>query len=174
MSSAASLIQSLAPSYGIPPSLALAVAQQESGLNQAAIGTSGEIGVFQLMPATAAQLGVDPTNLQQNIDGGLSYLQSLYNQFGNWTQALQAYNGGPGNVQKGTVSAAAQSYAASVLAAAGISDSSNTPDLTQASPTTDLFASVDTLDLSSLTDPNQPAFWGALGVALVVGYALLR
>ena len=180
MSSTASLIQSLASSYGVPPSLALAVAIKESGpnLNQGAIGSSGEIGVFQLMPATAKQLGVDPSDLTQNIDGGLSYLQSLYNQFGNWTDALEAYNGGASHVISGTVSLPAQSYATSVLASAGISDGSDgstTSDSTQASPTTDLFASVDSLDLSSLTDPSQPMFWAALGLgALVVAWVVTR
>src|ERR1017187_8516490 len=150
MSNTASLITSAAPSYGVPASLALAVATKESNLNQGAIGSSGEIGVFQLMPATAAQLGVNPSDLTQNIDGGLSYLQSLYNQFGNWTQALQAYNGGPSHVTNGTVSTAAQSYAASVLAASGISDGSATPDLASGGSTGDSFASIDSLDLSSL------------------------
>jgi soluble lytic murein transglycosylase-like protein len=117
-------IASAAPSYGVPPSLALAVAQRESGFNQAARGTSGEVGVFQLMPGTAAQLGVDPSNLDQNIQGGLTYLGQLYRQFGDWSLALEAYNGGPGNVQRGTVSSAAQQYAAAVMAASDVPGSS--------------------------------------------------
>lgn len=119
----AALIEAAAPAYGVPPSLALAVAQRESGLNQAARGSSGEIGVFQLMPGTAAELGVNPADLNANIDGGLRYLAQMYRQFGDWDTALQAYNGGPGNVARGTVSSAAQSYSAAVLAAAGLSDS---------------------------------------------------
>ena len=120
----AAQILAAAPSYGVPPALALAVAQRESGLNQSAVGTSGEIGVFQLMPATAAQLGVNPADVGQNIDGGLQYLSQLYQQFGDWGTALEAYNGGPGNVQRGTVSPAAQSYSSQVLAAAGMSPDS--------------------------------------------------
>ena len=173
MSNTASLITSAAPSYGVPASMALAVATKESGLNQGAIGSSGEIGVFQLMPATAAQLGVNPSDLTQNIDGGLSYLQSLYTQFGNWTQALEAYNGGPSHVTNGTVSTAAQSYATSVLASAGIPDDSTTSDLTLQSPTVDPFASIDNLDLSSLTDTSSPVFWGALGIGGLLLYAIL-
>jgi len=126
-SSVAAQIQAAAPTYGVPPSLALAVATKESGLNQAAVGSSGEIGVFQLMPGTAAQLGVNPSDLSQNINGGLTYLSQLYAQFGDWGTALEAYNGGPGNVQRGTVSSAAQSYSASVLAAAGISSGAAAP-----------------------------------------------
>lgn len=109
------LISAAAVKYSVPPSLALAVAQRESGLNQSAVGTSGEIGVFQLMPGTAAGLGVNPSDLNQNIDGGVRYLSQMYNQFGSWRLALEAYNGGPGNVSRGTVSSAAQSYADAIL-----------------------------------------------------------
>jgi hypothetical protein len=176
MSSPTSLIQSLAPSYGVPTSLALALATAESSLNQGAISPKGAIGLFQLMPATAASLGVDPSNETQNIQGGLEYLQQLYNQYGNWTQALQAYNWGPGNVSSGNpVPSSVQSYASGILASAGISDDSTASDLSITSPTTDLFASVDSLDLSSLTDPSQPMFWAALGLgALVVAWVLTR
>lgn len=109
------LISAAASKYGVPPSLALAVATRESGLNQSAVGTSGERGVFQLMPGTASDLGVDPTNLESNVDGGVRYLSQMYQKFGDWRLALEAYNGGPGNVQRGTVSSAAQSYADGIL-----------------------------------------------------------
>jgi soluble lytic murein transglycosylase-like protein len=115
------LINSAAAKYSVPPAIALAVAEKESGFNQAAVGISGEIGVFQLMPGTAAGLGVDPSNLSQNVDGGVRYLSQLYAQFGDWWTALVAYNGGPGNVTAGTVSTAAQGYATSVLNAADLS-----------------------------------------------------
>jgi len=111
------LISAAAAKYGVPPSLALASATLESGLNQAAVGTSGELGVFQLMPGTAQQLGVNPSDLGQNVDGGVRYLSQMYSQFGDWRTALEAYNGGPGNVQRGTVSSAAQSYADAILGA---------------------------------------------------------
>ncbi len=83
---------------GVDPALALEVAQVESGMNQSRVGSQGEIGVFQLMPDTAAGLGVDPTNLQQNIQGGVSYLRQMLSMFGDPTAALAAYNWGPGNV----------------------------------------------------------------------------
>lgn len=172
-SSPASLIQSLAPQYGIPPSLFLAVAQKESGLNQGAIGSKGEIGLFQLMPATAAQLGVDPADQLQNIQGAGTYLQLLYNQFGNWSDALEAYNGGASHVTAGTVSTAAQAYAASVLASAGItSDSADTSLLSNSSSVSDSLDSLDSLDLSTLLDPSQPSFYVALGLAAVVVYLI--
>lgn len=160
-------IQAAAPSYGVPPSLALAVATKESGLNQAAVGSSGEIGVFQLMPGTAAQLGVNPSDLSANINGGLTYLSQLYAQFGDWGTALEAYNGGPGNVTRGTVSTAAQSYSASVLASAGLDASA--PDVLAAdsaysSDSTDVLAS-DSMGFS-LSTPAWIAL-AALGVVAV-------
>ena len=171
MSSIASLIQSLAASTSVPPSLALAVAQAESSLNPSAISPKGAIGLFQLMPATAASLGVDPSDPTQNVQGGLAYLQQLYAQYGNWTQALEAYNWGPGNVSSGAaVPASVQAYAAGILAASGVSENSTgaaASDLAIASPTSDPFASIDSLDLSSLTDPSQPGFYVAAGLGVV-------
>jgi soluble lytic murein transglycosylase-like protein len=95
-----SLIYSEALAKGVPPSIALAVAQQESGVSQwtpngnLVTGTSGEVGVFQIMPATAAGLGVDPSDVNQNIAGGISLLAQLFQKYGNWSAALSAYNSG--------------------------------------------------------------------------------
>ena len=114
VSTAQATIQSLAPSYGIPPSLALAVAKQESGFNQSAVSPKGALGVMQLMPGTASDLGVDASDESQNIAGGLDYLSQMYQKFGNWTQALEAYNAGPnGNL------AGSSGYANAILANAG-------------------------------------------------------
>ena len=87
-------IRQVALQYGVDPAIALAVAQQESGFDQGARGSSGEVGIFQLMPATARGLNVDPYNQSQNIQGGVSYLAELYARFGDWTRALAGYNGG--------------------------------------------------------------------------------
>ena len=90
--SLASSIYSQALAQNVPPAIALAVAQQESGISQwtpsgnLVTGTSGEVGVFQLMPATAAGLGVDPTDVDQNISGGISLLAQLYEKYGNWSR----------------------------------------------------------------------------------------
>lgn len=119
MSTIQDQITATAIAKGVDPSLALAVANQESGFNQNAVSGAGAIGVFQLMPATAAGLGVDPNSLQGNIDGGVSYLAQLLNQYGgNQTLALAAYNAGPGNVAKyGGVPPfpETQNYVASIL-----------------------------------------------------------
>ncbi len=95
---AQALIIADAQAAGVDPSLALGVAQAESDFDQNAVSPAGAIGVMQLMPATAAQLGVDPTDLTQNIYGGITYLAQLLAQFGSPALALAAYNWGPGNV----------------------------------------------------------------------------
>jgi hypothetical protein len=93
------LLDAAADRYGIPRIYARAVAAQESGGDQGARGTSGELGVMQLMPATAAELGVDARDLRQNIDGGVRYLARLIHQYGERV-GIAAYNGGPGISRK--------------------------------------------------------------------------
>ena len=115
MSAIQDQIRAAALAQGVDPAIALAVAQQESGFNQAARGTSGEIGIFQLMPGTATGLGVNPYDQAQNIQGGISFLASLYKQFGDWTKALVGYNAGPAAVIGGTAPSASLAYARSVL-----------------------------------------------------------
>jgi len=86
--------------YGIPEDLFLRLVQQESGWNPRARSHKGATGLAQLMPGTAAKLGVNPHDPVQNLQGGARYLRMMYNQFGNWNLALAAYNAGPGAVQK--------------------------------------------------------------------------
>jgi len=89
-------ITAAANAAGVPAWLALAVAQRESGFDNNAVGSKGEIGIFQLMPSTAAQLGVDPRDPVQNIAGGVAYLAQLLNRFGGDPQkAAAAFNCGP-------------------------------------------------------------------------------
>lgn len=89
------------------------VAQHESHYNGAAVSEAGALGVMQLMPGTAAGLGVDPYDDRQNIDGGAKYLkQCLKAAHGDVHEALARYNGGP-NYYK---TAEAQRYADEVLA----------------------------------------------------------
>jgi hypothetical protein len=93
------LIVSTATAYGVDPRLALEVAMKESGLNESAVSPAGAIGIFQLEPATAADLGVDPRDAAQNIDGGIRYLSQLIGKYaGNLAEALAAYNWGMGNL----------------------------------------------------------------------------
>ena len=100
----ASVTQSIATAAqntGLSANLLRAVATVESDLNPNAISSAGAIGVMQLMPQTAASLGVNPDNVQQNIEGGAEYLQSLLTTFhGNLPLTLAAYNAGPGAVEQ--------------------------------------------------------------------------
>jgi len=84
----------------IRPSLVKAIILQESGGNPKAKSEAGAVGLMQLMPATAEALGVDPTDPEQNVEGGTRYLGQLLKQFGDEKLALAAYNWGPGNVRK--------------------------------------------------------------------------
>lgn len=96
------IIADAAASAGIDPNLAIAVAVQESALNPNAVSPVGAQGLFQLMPATAASLGVtDPFDPVQSATAGCEYLAQMLSMFGGDTsKALGAYNWGPGNMQK--------------------------------------------------------------------------
>lgn len=83
----------------ISPYLLEAVVWQESRWNPAARSRVGAIGLAQLMPGTARDLGVDPNDPLQNLSGGARYLRQQLNRFdGNVEKALAAYNAGPGRV----------------------------------------------------------------------------
>lgn len=87
--------------YGVDAKLLKAVAKAESGFQTDAVSSCGAQGVMQLMPSTAASLGVhDSFDAQQNIDGGAKYLSGLINKYGDAKLALAAYNAGSGNVDK--------------------------------------------------------------------------
>ena len=85
----------------LSPSLLEAVAWTESRFNPRAVSPAGAVGVMQLMPDTAAQLGVDPARADQNIHGGAAYLRAMLEQFhGDLVLALAAYNAGPAAVHR--------------------------------------------------------------------------
>jgi membrane-bound lytic murein transglycosylase MltF len=86
--------------HGIPEDLFLRLVQQESGWNPHAVSHAGARGLAQLMPGTAAKLGVDAKDPHQNLEGGAKYLSMMYSKFGSWRLALAAYNAGPGAVEK--------------------------------------------------------------------------
>ncbi len=92
--------KSLAAKHGVPEDLFLRLVQQESGWNPGAISPKGAHGLAQLMPETAALLGVDPGDPLQNLEGGARYLRMMYERYGNWLLALAAYNAGPGAVDQ--------------------------------------------------------------------------
>ncbi len=94
------IARAAAQNHNIPVDLFLRLVQQESGWNAQAVSSKGALGLAQLMPQTAAVLGVDPTDPTQNLQGGARYLRQQYNTFGNWRLALAAYNAGPGAVER--------------------------------------------------------------------------
>jgi len=106
--------------YGVDKALVLAVIGVESGYRDGLVSRAGARGLMQLMPATAADLDVDPDDAAQNVDGGTRYLAGLLRYFDDERLAVAAYNAGPGRVKRAgnTVPAIAetQAYVAAVFA----------------------------------------------------------
>ena len=108
-----------AATANLSPTLLSALVWQESRWNPQAVSSKGAIGLAQLMPATARDLGVNPTDPTANLIGGARYLRTLLDEFdGNVEKALAAYNAGPGRVRSaGGVPAIAETraYVASIV-----------------------------------------------------------
>jgi soluble lytic murein transglycosylase-like protein len=101
----ASMIAQAEAEQGIPATMLERLLYQEcryradiiSGATQS---PAGALGIAQFMPATAAELRIDPLDPRQAVPAAAKYLRGLYNKFGNWSEALAAYNWGQGNVQR--------------------------------------------------------------------------
>ena len=90
------LISEASQKYKVDPKLLSAIAEVESGGNQDETSSAGAVGVMQLMPDTAASLGVNPYDKQQNVEGGAKYLRQMLDTFGgDVSKAVAAYNAGP-------------------------------------------------------------------------------
>jgi len=113
------MLKQAATAANISPVLLSALVWQESRWNPQAVSPKGAMGLAQLMPATARDLGVNPSDPMQNLIGGARYLRSLLDQFnGDLEKALAAYNAGPGRVSRaGGVPAIAETrnYVASIV-----------------------------------------------------------
>jgi soluble lytic murein transglycosylase-like protein len=87
--------------YGLPQGMLTAIAKVESDFDPRAVSYAGAQGMFQIMPATARDLGVaDPFDPYQGAVGVAKHLARDFDRFGNWDQAVLAYNAGPGKVQR--------------------------------------------------------------------------
>ena len=108
--------------YGVDPEIFTRLVEKESGWDPDARGAAGEVGYTQIMKETAVNPGLGVTPIQDrsdpvdNLRFGAEYLGKLIDYYdGDYHKALMAYNGGMGNVDKGTVSKAAQKYASDLL-----------------------------------------------------------
>jgi soluble lytic murein transglycosylase-like protein len=97
-------VREAAAEHRVDPAFIKSIIHAESSFQLDAISPKGAIGLMQLMPETAQELGYDPTNPKENIHAGtayLSYLMNLYRHRKNGLQlAVAAYNAGPGNVAR--------------------------------------------------------------------------
>ena len=168
------ILANASASSGVPQNILNAVAYQESSYNPNAVSSAGAQGLLQLMPATGKSLGVsNPFDAQQNADAGAKYLSQLYAQYGDWSDALVAYNEGPGAFAAHGAYPSSASYASTILANAGIDPSQTiTPpsgiDSTGSGGdgSGDSSTSAATFDLSSIS----PVWWLAGGLGLL-GFA---
>jgi soluble lytic murein transglycosylase-like protein len=94
------LIEKYANLHQVESAIVRAIIETESAFNPRALSHKGAIGLMQLMPMTAHELGVDPFVPEQNIEGGVRYFSQLLRMFGGVELALVAYNGGPGYAQR--------------------------------------------------------------------------
>ena len=98
---AKTLVDNAARKYGLPRELVRAVVAVESAYRPDAVSSKGAIGLMQLMPSTAKELGADPKIAAQNVDAGTRYLRDLLLKYDQrMFHALAAYNAGPGAVEK--------------------------------------------------------------------------
>jgi len=117
------LVRDLACESRVPPALALAIVEQESGFDPSAVGQFGELGASQILPSTADEYGLDRerlmTDYEYNVRGGVTIMRSLLDQFPE-SAAIAAYNGGPNfGASPPHVQEKVQRYVAGVLARKG-------------------------------------------------------
>jgi soluble lytic murein transglycosylase-like protein len=95
------LIREAADGAGVPAAIVKAVIHAESAFDTNAVSRAGAIGLMQLMPGTARELGVlDPFRADENVHGGARYLRHLHDRYGSWMFTLAAYNAGPTAVDR--------------------------------------------------------------------------
>lgn len=171
------IVLKYAAQYGINPSVAVLQLRRESDtyrpdvVNGPFVGGAGERGIAQFTPATWADWGEGPHTNAYNVDASMTawgrYMSHLLNKYaGNYEKALQGYNGGPGNVDRGTVSQGAQRYAREILESAGSAGPANTAGPT-AGPAAEGPITTQTPQILS-PDFNIPAWLPLVGVAFLL------
>ncbi len=112
------VINECAEKYNVDQELIRAMIQVESGWTTDAVSNKGAQGLMQLMPRTAAMLGVDdPFDPVQNIDGGTRYISDLTDKYrGDIEKALAAYNAGPARVDSGNIPEVSKRYVKNIMA----------------------------------------------------------
>lgn len=95
------IMENAGATHGIPSGLMTQLMGKESSGNPSAVSSKGALGLGQVMPATAQEMGYDPQQLandpQMQADASARYLRQMYDRYGDWGTALQAYHDGPGN-----------------------------------------------------------------------------
>jgi soluble lytic murein transglycosylase-like protein len=125
-------IQAAADRNHIPASLLNALIMRESSGDPRKTSPKGAKGLTQIMDTTAQEMGVAPGMVFDpltNMNAGAGYLYKQYQRFGNWREALEAYNTGPGRadaIRSGNVSSSVKAYADEIIQASGI-ESNKTP-----------------------------------------------
>lgn len=125
-----------AQKYGLDPDMFVRQIQAESAFNPAAVSSAGAIGLGQLMPATAKELDVDPTDPVQNLEGAARYMRQQLDRFGDPALALAAYNAGPSRVAKANgipKITETQNYVAKILGGKGGASMADQPTQPQQS-----------------------------------------
>ena len=125
---------SMAERYGVDPELYVRLVERESGFDPNARGAAGEVGLTQIMAKTGIDPGYgvkpieDRLDPEDNLRFGAEYLGGLIRHYdGDVSKALMAYNGGGGNVDKGTVSGDAKKYATELLGGKQLKSGSPAP-----------------------------------------------
>ena len=102
--------------FGIDTRLIRSVIRHESNYDPRAVSPVGAMGLMQLMPGTARELGVVcPFDPRENVLGGTRYLSRMYRLLGTWPRAVAAYHAGPGNVRAGRIPSVTRRYVTRVL-----------------------------------------------------------
>ncbi len=98
------VVRVLAQKHGVKQGIVRSIIAAESAFDQQVVSQRGAVGLMQLMPDTAREYGVDPTIVEQNIEGGTRYIGSLLHRYRHCRNSLQrslaAYNAGPRNVDR--------------------------------------------------------------------------